>query len=223
MMRICLRHQPGLLQTLVFLSTQFAFGGELKPISLPPPATFAGKSLMESLKERRTFREFKPDKLSAALLGDLLWAAFGINRPSEGRRTAPSAMNSQEVDLYVALEEGLYLYEAKPHRLLPVVEQDLRGQTTGQSFSNAPVVLLFVADLSRLDKAKLETRAVYASFDSGCICQNVYLYCASAGLATVVHDLNRDPVARAMNLRPEQKIIFAQAVGHPLDKATSGK
>ena len=168
---------------------------------------------MQALNQRRTTREFTDEKLSAHELGDMLWAAFGINRPEEGRRTAPSAMNSQEVDVYVALPEGLFIYEAKPHRLEPVMAGDLRSKTSGQAFSNAPVVLIFVADLSRLDKAKPETRHFYAAFDAGCICQNVYLYCASAGLATVVHDLNREPLAAAMKLRTEQSIMFVQAVG----------
>jgi len=194
-------------------------GRELGPEDLPPPQTSGGKPLMTALKQRRTLREFAATDLSAQELSDLLWAAFGINRPEEGRRTAPSAMNSQEIDLYIALERGLYVYQARPHRLRLVTAQDLRSKTSGQSFSNAPVVLILVADLARLEKAKPETRPFYAGFDAGCICQNIYLYCASTGLATVVHDLNRDPLALAMGLGPEQKIMFAQAVGHPANSA----
>jgi nitroreductase len=189
---------------------------ELKPIPLPAPQTDGGKLLMQALKERRTIRELKPDKLPAQILANLLWAGFGINRSGSGHRTAPSAMNSQEVDLYVALPEGLYLYEAKPHQLKPVLDKDLRVRTSRQPFAtNAPVVLVFVADLPRLTKAKPEKREFYAALDTGCITQNIYLYCASEGLATVVYDLDRAPLAAAMNLRPEQKIILAQAVGYP--------
>ena len=170
---------------------------------------------MEALQERRTMRELKPDRLPAQMLANLLWAGFGINRPASGHRTAPSAMNSQEVDLYVALSEGLYIYEAKPHQLKPVLRKDLRAKTSGQPFAtNAPAVLIFVADLPRLTKAKPEQREFYAALDTGFISQNVYLYCASAGLATVVYALDRAPLAAAMELRPEQKVILAQAVGY---------
>jgi len=189
---------------------------ELKPVPLPAPETEGGRPLMQALKQRRTIRELKPDKLPAQVLANLLWAGFGVNRPDNGHRTAPSAMNSQEVDLYVALPAGLYLYEAKPHQLKPVLGKDLRAKTSRQPFAtNAPVVLIFVADLPRLAKAKPERRKFYAAIDTGSISQNIYLYCASAGLATVVYDLDRPPLAAAMNLRPEQQVILAQAVGYP--------
>ena len=173
---------------------------------------------MQALKQRQTIREIKPDKLPAQVLANLLWAGFGINRPGNGHRTAPSAMNSQEVDLYVALPEGLYVYEAKPHQLKPVLDKDLRARASGQPFAtNAPVVLIYVADLPRLTKSRPERREFYAAIDTGCISQNVYLCCASEGLATVVFDLDRPPLAAAMKLGPEQQIILAQAVGYPKD------
>jgi nitroreductase len=198
---------------------------ELRPVALPPPRTQGGKPFMETVQLRRTIREIKPGELSPQVLGDLLWTAYGINRPDINHRTAPSAMNSQEVDIYVATAQGLYLYEPKPHRLAPVLDRDLRAKTSGQAFgTNAPVTLIFVADTSRLDKARPDTRLIYANFDAGCICQNVYLFCASEGLATVVHDLDRGPLVKAMNLRPEQNIIMAQAVGYPQeDRSTPPK
>jgi len=181
-----------------------------------PPDT-GGKPLMEALYQRKTEREIKPEKLSVEQLGNLLWAAFGINRPANDHRTAPSAMNSQEMDIYAATAEGLYVYRPKPHQLELVSKQDLRAQTGGAAFAtNAPVTLIYVADLSRLDKASGDTRVIYANFDAGCICQNVYLFCASENLATVVHDLNRGPLEAALKLKPEQRIIMAQAVGKPL-------
>jgi len=198
------------------LSSSAPRGQDLTPISLPPPRTEGGKPLMEALKLRRSSREFKPVNLSDQGLADLLWAAFGINRPESGRRTAPSAMNSQEVDLYVALPRGLYVYGAKANELKPVSAEDVRAKTNGQpSIKNAPVVLIFVADLSRLDKANPQMRPLYADFAAGCISQNVYLYCASAGLATFVYDLNRAPLAATLKLKPDQRIILAQAVGFP--------
>ena len=212
-----------LLHVLVlFLSSiMLGVGDELKPISLPKPELGGGKTLMEAIQLRRSTREFGPEKLSAKELGGVLWSGFGINRPDEGRRTAPSAMNSQEVDLYVALVDGLYLYDAKAHQLNPVLAGDFRGKT-GQTFStNAAAVVIYVADLSRLAKAKPETRLFYSGIDTGAISQNIYLFCAANDLATVVYDLNREPLARAMGLKPEQQVILAQAVGHPKPTAVT--
>jgi nitroreductase len=204
------------LGLVVLLSGGAARSDEFKTISLPPPQSEGGKTLMEALRQRRTVRDFKTDKLPLQVLGNLLWAAFGVNRPETGGRTAPSAMNSQEVDLYVAMPEGLYLYEPKLHQLKLVLNGDLRGKTSAQAFAtNAPVTLVFVADEARLSKAKPEGRAFYADVDTGYISQNVYLFCASAGLGTVVHELDRAPVLAVLKLRPEQRIILAQAVGYP--------
>jgi len=125
-------------------------------------------------------------------------------------------MNSQEIDVYVALADGLYLYEAPAHRLRLVVAQDVRRLTSGQDFvKTAPVALIFVADLARMVKARPEQREFYAGMDTGYISQNVYLFCASSGLGTVAHDLERGPLAAAMRLRPDQRIMLAQAVGFP--------
>jgi nitroreductase len=200
---------------LVLLSFP-GWGSELKPIVLPKPQMHGGKPLLEALKDRKTVRDFRPGNLEPQMLGNLLWAAFGINRPENDHRTAPSAMNSQEVRIYVALREGVYLYEPKAHALQPVLGEDLRARTGGQPFAkDAAAVLIYVADLPRLEKAKPDTRPFYAGIDTGCIVQNVYLFCASEGLGAVVYDLNRDPLSVALNLGPEQKIILAQAVGYP--------
>jgi len=193
---------------------------DLEPLPLPPPHTDGGKPLMQALLARQSTREFSPLPLDPPALSNLLWAAFGINRPEIDHRTAPSAMNSQEIDIYVALADGVFLYNAKAHRLDPVVGGDLRANTGGQDFNKvAPVALVFVADLARMTKAKPEAKEPYAWVDTGYISQNVYLYCASAGLATVVHELaDRQPLMDALKLRPDQRIILAQAVGHPAHK-----
>ena len=215
-MRAKLVGSLSLTAALLSLSLAAPRADELKPIPLPAPQTQAGKPLMQALQQRRTIRDLKPDKLPPQVLANLLWAGFGINRPGTGHRTAPSAMNSQEVDIYVALPEGLFLYEAKPHDLKPILDKDLRARVSSQPFAtNAPVVLIYVADLPRLTKAQPDRREFYAGIDTGFISQNIYLYCASEGLATVVFDLNRPPLADAMHLRPDQKIILAQAVGYP--------
>jgi SagB-type dehydrogenase family enzyme len=187
---------------------------ELQPISLPQPQTDGGRPLMQVLKDRKTVREFSTNSLSLQTLANLLWAGFGTNRV-DGHRTAPSAMNSQEVDLYVALREGTYIYDAPRHELRPVAADDIRAKTGGQDFARtAPVTLIFVADLPRLTKAKPEERERYAGIDTGYISQNIYLFCASEGLASVVHELDRRQLPALLKLKPDQKIILAQAVGY---------
>ena len=194
-----------------------AAAGADKQIILPKPRTEGGKPLMQALKARQSQRSFSEKKLPLQVLSDLLWAAHGVNRPGKGKRTAPSAMNWQEIDVYVVLEEGTYLYEAKKHALDLVVPKDLRPLTGRQGFVNkAPLNLVYVADLSRMTLAPRKDRELYSAVDTGFISQNVYLYCASEGLATVVRGwIDRDDLAKAMNLKESQRIIVAQTVGYP--------
>lgn len=191
-----------------------------EPKKLPPPRTEGGKPLMQALNERKSSRDFSPAPLSDQMLGNLLWAADGVNR-EDGRRTAPSARNWQEIDIYVVTAGGSFRYDAGEHSLAPVVDGDLRPKTGTQPFvSVAPVNLVYVADLSRMGKggnpADLET---YAAADAGFIAQNVYLYCASENLACVVRGLIDKPaLSQALKLRPDQKVILAHTVGHPAEK-----
>jgi nitroreductase len=190
-------------------------GAELQPIALPPPQTDGGRPLMQVLKDRKTIREISTNALPLQTLANLLWAGFGTNRV-DGNRTAPSAMNSQEIDIYVALAGGTYLYEPRDHRLWPVISEDTRAKTGGQDYVKAaPVALIFAADLSRLVKAKPEERERYAGIDTGYISQNIYLYCASEGLASVVHELDRRQLPSLLKLKPDQRLILAQSVGYP--------
>jgi SagB-type dehydrogenase family enzyme len=204
-----------LIAALVFSGA--ATAQQFKPIDLPKPQTEGGKPLMQALKERASSRAFGKEKIPLPVLSNLLWAAFGVNRPDSGRRTAPSAKNWQEIDLYVATEEGLYLYDAKKHALNPVVQEDIRALTGRQSFvTDAPVNLIYVADFLRTGDSSNEEREFYSAADAGFIGQNVYLFCASEGLATVVRgSIDRSALAKAMKLRPDQRIILAQTVGYP--------
>jgi SagB-type dehydrogenase family enzyme len=190
---------------------------DVTPIQLPPPQTEIGKPLMQALKLRQTSRSFDTKPLPLQELSNLLWAADGINRPESGKRTAPSAVNWQEIAVYVTLPEALYLYEAKTHSLTPVVPGDLRGMTGTQPFvKEAPLNLVYVADLSRMRNASEEDKRLYSAADAGIIAQNVYLYCASQGLAVVVRGMvPRESLAQAMKLRPDQRIMLAQTVGYP--------
>ena len=172
---------------------------------------------MEALKERKTSREFSSQELSVEVLSDLLWAACGINRPDSGGRTAPTARNMQEIDVYVAKAEGLYLYDPKANMLIPVLSGDIRAETGSQPFvKDAPVNLIYVADLSKMKGMPDETIDFYAATDTGFISQNVYLFCASAGLATVVRGwVDKPALEKAMKLGPNKKVILAQTVGYP--------
>jgi nitroreductase len=186
-------------------------------VVLPAPQPGGGRPLFETLAARRSERAFSPEPLPPAVLGNLLWAAFGINRPDSGRRTAPSCRNWQEIDLYAATRDGLFLYDAKRHALSRVLDTDVRGLCGRQDFvRDAPLNLVYVADRARMAAQSEEDLVFFAGTDTGLISQNVYLFCASEGLATVVRALIDKPaLAAAMKLRPEQRITLAQTVGYP--------
>jgi SagB-type dehydrogenase family enzyme len=208
---------------IIFCFVSFSIAAELNPIKLLPPDMKGGKSLMQSLQERKTSRSFSTKKLPIQVLSSLIWAACGINRPDSGKRTAPTAVNWQEIDVYVAMEEGLYLYNAKAHVLEPMLKRDLRKITTTvlqpsrSSVANAPLQLIYVADYSKMSfVTNDEEKKLYSSADTGFIAQNVYLYCASEGLATVIRGMvDKDTLSKDMKLRDKQKIILVQAVGYP--------
>lgn len=193
-----------------------SMAGVAQDIQLSKPDTIGGKPLMQCLKERKSTRSFDSKPLPQQVLSNLLWAAFGINRP-DGRRTAPSAMNRQEIEIYVAMQSGLYLYDASSHSLKQVVKEDIRDKTGTQSFvKDAPVDIVYVADLSKTGKESSEEQTVYSYADCGFIAQNVYLYCASEGLACVVRaSIDKATLSKTMNLRPNEKIILSQTVGYP--------
>ena len=189
----------------------------VRAIKLPPPRASGGKPLMQALKDRRSSREFSGTELPAEILSNLLWAAFGINRKTSGGRTAPSAHDWEEMDVYVATAEGLFLYEPGDHALKMILGQDIRAKTGMQPFvGEAPVNLIYVADLARMTEATPEDKAWYSGPDAGFIAQNVYLFCASEGLAVVVRGMiDRAKLGKLMSLKPEQKIMLAQTVGYP--------
>jgi hypothetical protein len=211
----------------------FSQGGP-PPIDLPRPRKQGGKSVLASLQERRTDRNIGAESLSPQSLSDLLWAAFGVNR-DKGQgpfgsigRTAASASNAQEIDLYVALPEAVYLYEPEPHRLVPVVAGDhrrlaiSRGQR-GTAAGQAPVNIIFVADIARYKTAGFqepglrdsEVQKSYFNVAVGLIAGNVYLYAASQGLAAWFHNCDKEGLAAVLKLRPDQRALYGQTVGYP--------
>jgi nitroreductase len=207
--------------------TKLALGmmGQLRPkpaadgassIELPPPARDGGLPLMEALAKRRSSREFARDPLPLQLLSDLLWVAYGTNR-DDGGRTAPSALNAQEIDVFVALSSGAYRYDATAHALRLVAASDLRAITGYQDFvDEAPLDLVYVADHARMGLVPVAQRESYASAAAGAIAQNVYLFAASAGLATVIRAwIDRAAIADALSLTHDQQVLLSQTVGYP--------
>ena len=207
--------------------TKLALGliGQTKPAAPEPPAGLAprlpepgllgGLPLMQALSKRQSQRSFSEAALDAQQLSDLLWAANGINRIADQGHTAPSAMNARELDLYVALPNGLFLYEPVGHRLRATVKQDVRRVTGYQDFvDHAALDLIFVADYRRMSLVPAAQRQSYAYVAAGAICQNVYLYCASAGLAAVVRAwFDRPALSQAMSLGTDQEVLLTQTVG----------
>jgi SagB-type dehydrogenase family enzyme len=200
----------------MLIGADATYADDLQPVRLPKPQINKGKPLMQALADRSSARSFSAEKLSDQELSNLLWAAFGINRTDTGKRTAPSAVNWQETDIYVAMAGGLYLYDAKNNMLRQIVSQDIRALTGKQDFvREVPVNLVYVADFAKMGNASKEEKVLYSAADAGFIAENVYLYCASEGLGTVVRgSIDRQALATAMRLRPEQKIILAQSVGY---------
>jgi len=202
------------LGIMLMSKTVLAQGGGA--IALPPPQTAGTVSLMQALRSRRSTREFSSRPLPPEVLSTLLWSAFGINRPDSGGRTAPSAHNWQEIEIFAALPDGAYRYDARDHALRLVVAGDLRAATGVQEFvGTAPLNLVYVADFGKMGEASAEDRTFYASADAGFVAQNAYLYCAAAGLACVVRGLvDRRKLAAALQLPIDQRIVLAQTVGY---------
>lgn len=193
-----------------------ARGDASETIILPAPQKEGGIPLMEAISKRRSDREFSNQELPLPLLSNLLWAAYGVNR-ADGHRTAPSALDAQEIDVYVALPSGAYLYDATAHQLQLIASNDLRSITGYQDFvDEAPLDLVFVADYSRMKLVPAALRESYASVAAGAISQNVYLFAASNGLATVIRAwIDREAIADALGLSHDHQVLLSQTVGYP--------
>jgi SagB-type dehydrogenase family enzyme len=187
-----------------------------RSIQLPYVRRSGGAPLREVLAARKSSRDFSKAPLELQTIADLLWSAFGVNRPDDGR-TAPSARGWREIDIYVALQDGVYRYDPACNRLDFVAAGDLRAATGVQDFvAEAPLNLIYVADYSKMQATGEIQQEFFAAADTGCIAQNVYLFCAAEGLASVVRALiDRAALAKAIGLQRHQHIILAQSVGRP--------
>jgi SagB-type dehydrogenase family enzyme len=203
-----------ILLSIVYFSNSYS--QDLKSIQLPPVQTEIGKPLMQVLKLRQSTRSFDTKPLPLQEISNLLWAAYGINRPEFGKRTAPSAMNWQEFDIYVFIQEGVYVYDAKENILNQIARGDYRDLCGGQDFvKTAPLNIVYVADFSRIKKMNNEDLSPFVGMDCGFIAQNVYLYCASQGLGVVVRaGIDGKKFAETLKLKSDQKVILAQTVGY---------
>jgi nitroreductase len=212
-----------------------ALSQNLLPLELPKPAIAPGKSILKALQQRKTIREIRNKKLPLQLISNLLWSACGVNRKKGPfdipGRTAASASNSQEIDLYVALQEGIYLYDAIHHRLIPVIAGDLRALVIGPGQANfaakAPLHFIYIADIHKLTRTSgyqepglkdYEIQKSYYYVDTGLIAGNVYLFAASQGLACWFHNCNKPVLAEKLQLRSDQRVLFGQTVGYPVKK-----
>lgn len=200
-------------------------------IVLPKPEFGRDKTIQSALQKRKTVRGIGDKKLSVQMLSNLLWSACGVNRKKGPFGlpgvTAASASNAREIELYVALEEGVYLFEPAHHRLMPVAEGDFRilalGQGQGKTGARAPIRLIYVVDIDKFSKAGFqepglkapETQKAYYYVDTGLIAGNVYLFAASQGLAAWFHNCNKAELSKILKLRTDQHVLFGQTVGYP--------
>jgi len=208
---------------------------DLHSIDLPRPAVKRDKAVFKALQQRKTIREISDKKIPLQVLSNLLWAACGVNRKNGPfgipGRTAASASNSQEIDIYVAMQEGIYLYDAVPHRLLPIVAGDFRSLAIGPGQASvgakAPIRLIYCVDIRRLSHTAgyqepglqdPEIQKSYYFIDTGLIAGNVYLFAASQGLASWFHNCYKSALAAKLNLRADQRVLFGQTVGYPLKR-----
>ena len=197
---------------IVLFASGFLFG---QTIDLPIPKKTGGMPLMEALAKRVSIREYDTKEISMQQLSNLLWASFGVNR-ADGRRTAPSASNKQEIDIYVLLKKGAYVYDAQNNKLNQIITEDLRSQATDKGFADAPIQLIFIADLAKRGENSEEGKLRTANIDCGYISQNTNLFCTSEGLVTRPRgSVNRDILISKLNLRTDQKILLAHSVGFP--------
>ena len=216
------------------MKARSAAGAPPQAILLPQARNSGGKPLMEVIGQRRSSRRFSNRQLPLQELADLLWAGFGLSREyagtgihTAGSHTAPTAHNWQEIDVFVATADGLYLYDPEENALTGLLSEDIRhftGHPMQPFVLDAPVILIYVADLAQMDDASDWDKGVFPWADTAVIAENVYLACASLGLATVVRALfDRPALSHAMHLRPHQLVNFSQPVGYPGDEEPSNE
>jgi SagB-type dehydrogenase family enzyme len=207
---------PALILITVFMALNTFAGDPANEIQLPDPADKGGMPLFEALNKRQSTRSFSEKPLDMQTLSNLLWAANGFNRRDAQKRTAPTSRNKQEMEVYVALKEGLYFYDAWNNKLVLKIAEDVRAATGLQDFvADAPVNLIYVANMEKVEDPESDNQYRASHINTGFIAQNVYLFCASEGLVTVARAwLDHEVLSEAMQINPLQKVILCQTVGY---------
>lgn len=211
---------------LIFITFTFCIfnmnAQEIKTIQLNEHSKIRNIDLMEAFQKRQSIRSFETQDLTLQDLSDLLWAANGINRPQNGKRTAPSAINSQDVDIYVCRADGAYLYDAAGNSLKLIINQDIRQLSEGDRSTGAPVILLLVTDISRYksykpgDKENNQKITELGILDAGIVSQNIGIFCAGTGLGTVPRArMDTESIRKALNLKESQTVWLNHPVGYP--------
>ena len=197
---------------ILIMSSLFTLSAYAQEIKLIAPETKGGMPLMDALSNRKTNRDFTQDELTPQQLSNLLWAAAGVNRP-DGRRTSPTARNAQQIEIYLLNKQGAYLYVPKDHSLKLIASGDHRKKGASQErFQECPLMLIFVANYDKMEGFSEEARELYAGTDTGNISQNVYLYCASEGLATcALGSIHREELKTLLQFNG--KAMLGQSVG----------
>ena len=208
--------KKAIISYVLFLSWTICSAQVIETVTLPPAQKTGGMPLMEAFQLRKSQRSFSSKELTSQQLSNLLWAAYGINRP-DGFRTVPAAKNWYEYDIYVLKSDGWFLYEVSKHALLKMGNEDLRVYGGTQDFVKAaPVILVYVADFGRMNDTTDELRKFFSAVDVGYISQNVYLWCASEGLATIIlGQVDKVKVREVLKLKPNQQVILSQPVAYP--------
>ena len=201
---------------VLFISWNVCSAQVIETIPLPPAQTTGGMPLMEAFQLRKSQRSFSSKELTSQHISNLLWAAYGINRP-DGFRTVPAAKNWFEYDIYLLKSDGWFLFDVRKHALLKMGNEDLRIYGGTQDFVKAaPVILVYVADFDRMTGATDDLRKFFSAVDLGYISQNVYLWSASEGLATIIlGQVDKPKVHEVLKLKPAQQVILSQPVGYP--------
>ncbi len=206
--------QKSLLTIFILLFSCILFAQDI--IKLPAPDKTGGKPLMQALNERSSSRDFMNKDLTDQQLSDLLWAAYGINRPDIEKHTAPTSRNKQDIQVYVTTSKGVFIYHPKEHGLKQISDKDMRKIAGKQGFvKDAAVNLIYVSDFEKLGKGDDHTKMMTAATHCGFIGQNVYLYCASEGLISVFRAwIDKDEIRETLQLKENQKVIYSQTVGY---------
>ena len=200
-----------LIFTAMLITTMGMYSQELTEIKLNAPDKTRGSAVMKALSDRKSVREYAEKEISLQDLSDLLWAAVGVNRP-DGKRTAPTAVNAQEIDIYVVRADGAYVYDATAHSLMPVAKGDFRKAVAGgQDFVNsAPLCLIMVANLEKMDNPLI------AAIDAGIAGQNINIFCSGVGLCTVPRaSWDKEELKKVLKLSDRQQIMLNNPVGYP--------